>query len=370
MKTSRIPGRPKRARALALAPLAAAFALALAVPLTAAGPAAAQGGFFGSSSNREDGQLAVRLGQLEEQVRKLTGQVEELNHQLRQTQDQLRRAQEDNEFRFQELEGGKPGSGKRSQAPAQSGTTGSASNSSYGSAPAPAAPDPNDPYATKRQATVRDLGSYSVPAGGTGEEGGSLGPSGQPLDLSALARGNSGGAYGGDSYGGAPGNGAYEEPDNPPLGGTGVPGVGGGDDAIGQLAATAPDGSARQEYDEAYSMVLNGQYDQAAQRFKHILAAYPDDPLAANAQYWLGESYFGRGKYREAADAFLKTYTDYPANDKAPDSLLKLGLSLDGLGQKDAACATYSELLNKYPGASGAVLDQARKERKSAGCRG
>ncbi|PTW59687.1 tol-pal system protein YbgF [Breoghania corrubedonensis] len=366
MKTFRIRERTSGRIALALT---FGLALALAAPLVAAGPAAAQGGFFGSSNNREDGQLAVRLGQLEEQVRNLTGQIEELNHQLRQTQDQLRRAQEDNEFRFQELEGGKPGTGKRSQAPAAGTPADTARNSaggnSYGRAPAPGTADPNDPYAAKREATVHDLGSYSVPEQGSGDQGAALGPSGQPLDLSALARGNSG-SYGGDSYGG----GAYEEPDNPPLGGNGVSGATGGTDAIGQLASASPDGSARQEYDQAYSMVLNGQYDQAAQLFKQFLAANPDDPLAANAQYWLGESYFGKGKYREAADAFLKTYTDYPANDKAPDSLLKLGLSLDGLGQKDAACATYSELLTKYPGASGAVLDQARKEQKSAGCRG
>ena len=370
MKTLRTAGRSP-----GHIPLALVIALALAAPVVAtlatSGPAAAQGGFFGSTkSGSEDGQLAVRLGQLEEQVRQLTGQIEELNHQLRQTQDQLRRAQEDNEFRFQELEGGKPGTGKRSEAPAAaSPSTATASTDSYGSAPAPRATDPNDPYAAKRDATVRDLGSYSVTEPGSGNPAANdpnvtLGPSGQPLDLSALARGNSG------SYA----SGGYEEPDNPPVSGNandnGVPGVRGGDDAIGQLAAASPGGSARQEYDEAYSMVLNGQYDQAAGRFQQFLAAYPDDPLAANAQYWLGESYFGKGRYREAADAFLKTYTDYPANDKAPDSLLKLGLSLSGLGQKDAACATYSELLTKYPGASGAVLNQARKEQKSAGCRG
>ncbi|WP_319775127.1 tol-pal system protein YbgF [Breoghania sp.] len=340
--------------------LTLALALAVSAPLTIAAPAQAQG-FFGSSSNRDDGQLAVRLGQLEEQVRHLTGQVEELSHLLRQTQDQLRRAQEDNEFRFQELEGGKPR--KRSDIPAankpavaaNTGNTGQ-----YGSAPQTG----DDRYAAQRAGTVQDLGSYNLPVGSGDDQGAGFGGSGQPLDLSMLARGN--GANGGADAG-AP---IYEEPDNP-QGGFGVPGVDAGtNDAIGNLASTSGYGSARAEYDEAYAMVLNGQYDQAARSFQAFLATHPDDPLAANAQYWLGESYFGRARYRDAADAFLKTYTDYPDNEKAPDSLLKLGLSLNGLGQKDAACATYSELLSKYPNASGAVLDQARKERKSAGCRG
>ncbi len=361
MTTFRIPAAAFSAVRSKAAPLALAFAVAVSAPLTIAGPADAQG-FFGSSSKREDGQLAVRLGQLEEQVRHLTGQVEELSHLLRQTQDQLRRAQEDNEFRFQELEGGKPR--KRSDIPAAAGNSGVAANTGntgqYGSAPAAAG---DDRYAAERAGTVQNLGSYGTQGGNGDDQGLNLG-GGQPLDLSMLARGN---GANGAADGSAP---IYEEPDNP-QGGYGVPGVNAGsNDAIGDLASTSDFGSARAEYDDAYSMVLNGQYDQAAQRFQSFLATYPNDPLAANAQYWLGESYFGRGRYRDAADAFLKTYTDYPSNEKAPDSLLKLGLSLKGMGQKDAACATYSELLAKYPNASGAVLEQARKERKSVGCRG
>ena len=46
-----------------------------------------------------------RVYQLEEQVRSLNGKVEELTFQLLELQEQLRRNQEDNEFRFQQLEG-------------------------------------------------------------------------------------------------------------------------------------------------------------------------------------------------------------------------------------------------------------------------
>jgi tol-pal system protein YbgF len=50
--------------------------------------------------------LAIQVQQLEEQIRQLNGRVEEMSFQLLQMQEQLRKAQEDNEFRFQELEGG------------------------------------------------------------------------------------------------------------------------------------------------------------------------------------------------------------------------------------------------------------------------
>ena len=53
-----------------------------------------------------------RIGQLEERIRVLNGQLEEMNFMMLQMQEQMRQMQEDNEFRFQELEGG----GNRSQA--------------------------------------------------------------------------------------------------------------------------------------------------------------------------------------------------------------------------------------------------------------
>ena len=53
----------------------------------------------------------VRLNALEEQVRELNGRIEEMNFLVLQMQEQLRLQKEDNEFRFQSLEGGAPQAG-------------------------------------------------------------------------------------------------------------------------------------------------------------------------------------------------------------------------------------------------------------------
>ena len=87
-------------------------------------------------------------------------------------------------------------------------------------------------------------------------------------------------------------------------------------------------------------MMVAGDYAGAETGFRRFLETHPNDPLSANAQFWIGESLYARKKYRDAADAFLKGYTDYPDSSKVTDSLLKLGLSLKGLGQTEAACAT------------------------------
>lgn len=50
--------------------------------------------------------VLIRLNRLEEEIRRLNGRVEELSFQLLQAQEDMRKRQEDNEFRFQQLEGG------------------------------------------------------------------------------------------------------------------------------------------------------------------------------------------------------------------------------------------------------------------------
>lgn len=55
------------------------------------------------------GDTTFRVGQLEERIRVLNGRIEELSFQLLEMQESIRKMQEDNEFRFQELEGGSSG---------------------------------------------------------------------------------------------------------------------------------------------------------------------------------------------------------------------------------------------------------------------
>jgi tol-pal system protein YbgF len=132
--------------------------------------------------------------------------------------------------------------------------------------------------------------------------------------------------------------------------------------------AGIPNSDAQSLYEQGYGSILQRDYGAAETAFRQLIAAYPNDPLAGSAQYWIGESYYVRGQYKSAADAFLKGYKKYKSGDKAPDTLLRLGMSLAELGQKDAACSTFGELAAKYPQAPVHILDQARGERKKAGC--
>ena len=159
---------------------------------------------------------------------------------------------------------------------------------------------------------------------------------------------------------------------------------GGGDDQIGrfinedpnttapgQMAALAPsgdDGNSKQAYETAYGYLLQQNYSAAEGAFDEFLKRYPNDPLAGNAQYWLGESLYVRGQFKPAASAFLKGYQTYARSAKAPDSLLKLAMSLDRLGQRDAACSSYAELSSRFPNAPSHVKTRAQTERQRVGC--
>ncbi|MEM6496924.1 MAG: tol-pal system protein YbgF [Pseudomonadota bacterium] len=121
-------------------------------------------------------------------------------------------------------------------------------------------------------------------------------------------------------------------------------------------------------YESAYGLLLQQDYGAAQKSFAEFLKQHPQSPLAGNAQYWLGETYYVRGEYKFAAGAFLKGYRQYSRSNKAADSLLKLAMSLDKLGQRAAACSSLSELGQKYPQAAAHVRRRASQERSRLRC--
>ena len=133
--------------------------------------------------------------------------------------------------------------------------------------------------------------------------------------------------------------------------------------------ATAPPSPApRDTYDLGYGYLLHKDYALAEDTFRDFLKRYPSDRLAAEAQYWLGESMFQRQNYRDAADAFLALSKKYENSAKAPDSLLRLGQSLAALNEKELACATFGEVTRKYPRASLTVKQVVEREQKRVHC--
>jgi tol-pal system protein YbgF len=105
-------------------------------------------------------------------------------------------------------------------------------------------------------------------------------------------------------------------------------------------------------YDAALAAVRADQYADSANRFNAFVRQFPDSPLAPNAYYWMGESYYVTQNYQLALEAFKTVVTRYPDSPKTPGAMLKLGFSQDGLKQRDAAQATLRDVIQKYPNSS------------------
>src|SRR5206468_6868813 len=79
-----------------------------------------------------------------------------------------------------------------------------------------------------------------------------------------------------------------------------------------------------QVYNAALQTFRAREHGQAVLDFLDFIAKYPRHPLAANAQYWIGEAYYAQRDYRQALVEFQKVFEYGPA--KAPDALVKMGL--------------------------------------------
>jgi tol-pal system protein YbgF len=296
-------------------------------------PAAAQDA-GGLAANQE-----IRIQQLEGQIRDLNGQIEQLTFQIQQMTNRLDRLVADVDFRLRELEGGEglPMTG-------ESAASGSAAQG-QGAPPLAALPDepvagsaPLPPAAGSTQSGVgqpRTLGTMSQ--SDFEAQMRQLNPNADPAAAAAAA--------------GSAGTSA---------------GTGGQTAAIGPYAL--PGATADEQYQYAFDLLRQNKYGDAEQALRTFVDQYPEHPLAGNANYWLGETFYVRQDYGNAALTFAEGFQRYPQGGKAPDSLLKLGMSLAALGETGDACKAFQELTARYPNASDAVKQRASREQTKNGC--
>ncbi|AZO11101.1 MULTISPECIES: tol-pal system protein YbgF [unclassified Mesorhizobium] len=334
-------------------------------------------GIFGDKTKPEQAQVAQQDGAgatgLEDQLRQMNGKIEELNFQILQMQEQMRKQQEDNEFRFQQLEGGsqgaKPTGQKKSEAAPQNGD---ANGGDAGMADAGAdtnvadAPPTQAPAAAGTQSGGKSVSEVIVESQ-TGDPGKVI-TGAPPKTFGTITVDKNGNVVNAetDPQASAPA-GAPAATASAPTAET--PAKSGKTKSGGTVMASLPSTNDPDElYRNSYQFILSGDYPTAEQGFRDHISRFPKDAKAADAHYWLGESLLGQQKYRDAAEVFLGASKDYPKAKKAPDMLLKLGVALVGLKQNDVACATFSEIGKRYPDVSGALKERIKQEKALASC--
>ena len=113
-------------------------------------------------------------------------------------------------------------------------------------------------------------------------------------------------------------------------------------------------------YQAAYRDYQRGNYDLALAGFRDFLARYPDSELAANAEYWIGESLYSQKKYSEAIDEFNRVVNKYPKSDKAPGALLKKGYAYLAINDRPRAIVQFQYVVHEYPNSRESALAKDR----------
>lgn len=249
--------------------------------------------------------IELRMSQFENELRSLTGQIEEASFRYNQVSERFDRLVADLELRLQRLEQATPG---LAAAPPLGSSGSTASLAPLSGAP-PASPGTPGVLGTVDPAQVLELRAQQ-------------------------ATGNV-----------------------PPA-----------SDAGAQQTAAVSGGTPKEQYDHAFGLLSQANYNDAEVALRAFIDQNPNDPLAGNAKYWLGETYYVRGDFQQAAVTFAEAYQEFPDNSKAPDNLLKLGLALGALGNKADACGTLSELQKRYKNAAVTLIQRAKQEQQRLGC--
>ncbi|MCK4761116.1 MAG: tol-pal system protein YbgF [Candidatus Aminicenantes bacterium] len=113
-------------------------------------------------------------------------------------------------------------------------------------------------------------------------------------------------------------------------------------------------------YYTAYSDYIKKNYQYAVAGFKQFLRAYPENTLADNSLYWIGECYYAQKMYREAVNTFTRLINNYSDGDKIPDALLKKGYALIEMGRQTEGIDVLKELTSKFPLSEEASLAQQK----------
>jgi len=303
------------------------------------------------ADNQNNPRLQRQILEMQSQMRELTGHIERLQYGVRTMGERLDKLVADVDIRLQALEGGTPVAAGERRVPGH---------------PFQAAPPP----------TSRPAGTTVISSGGVTGTNAGLAPGQKSLgeisgrDLTSVENRQ------------APSQNTAPSPANsvrsvaplkrspPPKS---APGPGRVTSTVASVArpldgGELPEGTARQQYEYAFGKLKERNYDGAETALRAFVDRHPDDPLAGNAMYWMGETYYVRKDFSEAARIFLDAFQRFPKGNKAPDNLFKLAKSLVQIGENQSACTTYKELVKTFPRANRRILGGAQADMTRLGC--
>lgn len=116
----------------------------------------------------------------------------------------------------------------------------------------------------------------------------------------------------------------------------------------------------QQIFQAARADYSRGNFEGALRGFQDLLDQYPSSPMADDAQYMIGESYYGMKEYVDAVTEYDNLIKKYSDSDNVPGAKLKKAFSLYSLGKKGQAVIELQQIVQRYPNAKEAQIARQR----------
>lgn len=117
-----------------------------------------------------------------------------------------------------------------------------------------------------------------------------------------------------------------------------------GGNASAVTSATAMNNDGKDEYDAAYNLLKEKEYDKASAAFQAIVNKYPNSNYAGNSWFWLGFVYQTKGDMDGSAKAFSSLIEKFPTHSKADDAKYNLGKIYNQQGKTEQARGLLKEV--------------------------
>jgi len=113
-------------------------------------------------------------------------------------------------------------------------------------------------------------------------------------------------------------------------------------------------------YKSAFADYIANKYPLAASEFNNIITTYPDDNLAGNAYFYLGEIDMKGQKLTSAVKNYDLVLERYPDNAKIPSAHLHKGEALIAMKNADAGSRELHTLIQRFPNSPEAAQARTR----------
>lgn len=107
---------------------------------------------------------------------------------------------------------------------------------------------------------------------------------------------------------------------------------------------------AQELYEAGLEQVNRDNPETARRAFQMVVDSFPDQPMAADAQRQIGETYAMEGDYDRALRALERVVERYQDSDAAPRALYRAGVIAQERGQADQAREYFRRVIAAYPG--------------------